>query len=157
MTVMPKGRPHGLLAALCAGIALANVSRMPLPVAFAAASILAGAAAVVPAGRLPLLALGLVVGGWWLGSMRLDQLDRSILMPEIGRAERSVVVVTGPVRRGRFDLKLPVQVRRFGRLAADENAELELPLGRSPPQGAVLDVRAEAKLPRGPSLGLQSC
>src|SRR5204863_333847 len=34
-----------------------------------------------------------------------------------------------------------------------EPAELELPLGRAPPRGAVLEVRAEAKLPRGRSHG----
>jgi competence protein ComEC len=35
----------------------------------------------------------------------------------------------------------------------DEQAQLELPLGRSPPLGAVLDVRAEVKQPRGLSHG----
>ena len=48
---------------------------------------------------------------------------------------------------------MPVRVRRFGLLALDEPAQLELPLGRAPPQGGVLEVRAEAKLPRGPSHG----
>jgi competence protein ComEC len=61
--------------------------------------------------------------------------------------------VTAAPRRGRFALKLPVQVRRFGLLRFDEPAQLELPLGRTPPAGAILEVRAEAKLPRGPSHG----
>jgi competence protein ComEC len=75
------------------------------------------------------------------------------LLPEVGRAETALVVVTAAPRRGRFDLKMPVRVRRFGLLALDEPAQLELPLGRAPPQGGVLEVRAEAKLPRGPSHG----
>jgi competence protein ComEC len=75
------------------------------------------------------------------------------LLPEVGRAETALVVVTAAPRRGRFDLKMPVRVRRFGLLTLDEPAQLELPLGRAPPQGGVLEVRAEAKLPRGPSHG----
>jgi competence protein ComEC len=95
----------------------------------------------------------LALAGWWWGSVRLDRLDRSALRPDVGRAERSLVVVTAAPRRGRFDLKMPVRVRRFGFLAVDEPAQLELPLGRAPPSGGVLEVRAEAKLPRGPSHG----
>ena len=48
---------------------------------------------------------------------------------------------------------MAVRVRRFGLRALDEAAQLELPLGRAPPQGGVLEVRAEAKLPHGPSHG----
>jgi competence protein ComEC len=88
-----------------------------------------------------------------LGSVRLAHLDRSVLLARVGTAERARVVLTAPPRRGRFDLKLAVRVRRFGELALDEPAQLELPLGRSPPQGAILDVRAEVKLPRGPRHG----
>jgi competence protein ComEC len=48
---------------------------------------------------------------------------------------------------------MPIRVKRFGRLRPDEPAQLELPLGRAPPAGGILEVRAEAKLPRGPSHG----
>jgi competence protein ComEC len=99
------------------------------------------------------IACVLALAGWWWGSARLDRLDRSALLPEVGRAETALVVVTAAPRRGRFDLKMPVRARRFGLLALDEPAQLELPLGRAPPQGGVLEVRAEAKLPRGPSHG----
>jgi len=117
-----------------------------------------GCAAAIVLARSSWKAVGTIacvfaLAGWWWGSARLDRLDRSALLPEVGRAETALVVVTAAPRRGRFDLKLPVRVRRFGLLALDEPAQLELPLGRAPPQGGVLEVRAEAKLPRGPSHG----
>ena len=86
-------------------------------------------------------------------SFRMQPQLSGVLPSEIGRAESALVVVTAAPKRARFDLKMPVRVRRFGLLGVDEPAQLELPLGRAPPQGGVLEVRAEAKRPRGPSHG----
>jgi len=54
------------------------------------------------------LSIALLVGllanalaGWWWGGVRLDALDRSVLFDWVDRAERSIVEVTGPARRGR--------------------------------------------------------
>jgi competence protein ComEC len=147
-----RAPPHALLLGLCGGIGLANVVRLPtIAVLGALAVIGAGATRSLRGARL--VACLLCLAGWWWGSARLDRLDRSVLLSEIGRAERALVVVTAPTRRARFDLKVPVQVHRFGTLTVNEPAQLELPLGRAPPQGAVLEVRAEARLPRGPSHG----
>jgi competence protein ComEC len=143
--------PHGLVAALCFGIAVANLVRLPTLAAVAAGTLAAAFARSRRKGGT--LACLLVLAGWWWGSARLDRLDLSPLRAQIGRAERALVVVTAAPRRGRFNLKLPVHVQRFGSLSVDEPAQLELPLGRAPPRGAVLEVRAEAKLPRGPSHG----
>jgi competence protein ComEC len=146
-----RAPPHSLLAALCLGIAFANVTRLP-----GAAALVAIACAGVIGASTHRFGAGvcvLVVAGWWWGSARLDRLDHSVLAAQIGRAERGIVVVTAPARRGRFDLKMPVRVRQFGFLRLDEPAQLQLPLGRAPPQGAELEIRAEAKLPRGPSHG----
>jgi competence protein ComEC len=140
-----------LLATLCFGIAFANLIRLSTLAALAL-----GGAVVLAAtsGRgLAAVACALAILGCWWGSARLDRLDHSVLKPQVGRAERALVVVTAAPRRGRFDLKMPVRVRRFGFLVVDEPAQLELPLGRAPPRGAILEVRAEAKLPRGPSHG----
>jgi ComEC/Rec2-related protein len=146
-----RSPPHALLAALCLGIAFANVVRLP------ALAVLGGAGAIGLAAtssrRVAAIACGLALGGWWWGSARLNRLDQSALRPQVGRAERALVEVTAAPRRGRFDLKMPVRVLRFGPLRLDEPAQLELPLGRGPPRGGVLDIRAEAKLPRGPSHG----
>jgi competence protein ComEC len=146
-----RAPPHSLLASLCVGIVLANIVRLPTLVAITCAAAIGLAASCWRA--VGTIACLLVLAGWWWGSARLDRLDHSALRSEVGRAETALVVVTAAPRRGRFDLKMPVRVRRFGLRIVDEPAQLELPLGRAPPQGGVLEVRAEAKLPRGPSHG----
>lgn len=146
-----RSPPHALVASLCAGIALANLGRLSLLAAFACL-----AAIIVVAGSwrgVGTVACLLAVAGWWWGSARLDRLDQSALRQEVGRAETALVEVTGPPRPGRFNLKMPVRVRRFGFRSLDEPAQLELPLGHAPPQGSVLEVRAEAKLPHAPRRG----
>ena len=149
-----RSPPHLLLVALCAGIALANAMRLPAETALCGFAVVGAFAAASHGRGLAIGVCALALAGWWWGSARLDRLDHSALLSQVGRAERALVIVTAPARRGRFDVKLSVQVRRFGLLEVDEPAQLELPRGRAPPpQGAILDVRAEAKLPRGPSHG----
>ena len=113
----------------------------------------AASAAVPLAWRLPALGVALALAGWWWGSARLDALDRSALVPRVGTAERALVAVTGPARRSQFDVRVPAQMRRFGRDEIREPVLLRLPPGRSPPQGAILDLIAEIRLPRGPRNG----
>ncbi len=149
-----RRRPHWLLAGLCAGIAAAVALRATWLGLAASAPVLAcGAALAPPRARFALLALALMLAGWWWGSVRLRALDRSVLAPHVGQAEDSLVVVTGPPRRGRFAVRAPAQVLRFGLLAVREPVLLELPLGRAPPQGARLEVLGQLELPRGPSHG----
>ena len=145
-----RSYPHVFAGALCCGIAAANAGRgsgigIPL-VALALACV--GMARSREA-RCVAFALALAVAGWWWGSVRLDALDRSALLPQVGRTERARAVVTGPARRKRFAVRAPAQVRRFGAIVLREPALLELPPGRSPPQGAVLELLGEVKLPRG--------
>ena len=67
-----------LLVSLCAGLAAANAARFsPLP-----------AAAALACARAPCV---LAVAGWWWGSHRLHVLDRSVLLPLVGTAERATV------------------------------------------------------------------
>ena len=139
---------HLLLGTLCGGIAAANVVRAPAPLAAAAAVLAAAVALLTPDSRFVLIALALVLVGWSWGSARLDALDRSVLLPEVGRAEQALVVVTGPPRRGAFSVRAPGLVTRFGLLRPHEPVLLELPLGRSPPQGAELEALGVLALPR---------
>ena len=146
-----KSPPHLLAGLCCVGLAFSNLVRLPTVACLAALAI-----AVLAAGSFRafcVLAGVVAFSGWWWGSARLDQLDRSALSSQIGRAESALVVVTATPRKGRFNLRMPVRVRRFGLLRLDEPAQLELPRGRAPPAGAILKVRAEAELPRGPSHG----
>ena len=52
-----------------------------------------------------------------------------------------------------FDLRVPARIVRFGGLVVREPVLLELPVGRSPPQGAILELDARLKLPRPASHG----
>jgi hypothetical protein len=142
---------HLLAASLCLGLALANLTR--LHTIALAGSVLAAVAVIVadaPATRLALAAVLLCAAGWWWASTRLDALDRSPMLAQVGRAGRGVTLVTAPPTRGRFGIRAHARLRRFEAVPVGERVELELPLGRSPPQGAVLDVLALVKLPRGP-------
>ena len=100
------------MLAACLGLALAN--------AVAASSVVIGllvAAVAVAVGsvqaRFAACALAFALTGWLWGTARLDAFDRSLLAPEIGRGGEVTAVVTGPVRRTRFALRVPAEVRRF--------------------------------------------
>ncbi|MGH3002448.1 MAG: ComEC/Rec2 family competence protein, partial [Gaiellaceae bacterium] len=147
---------HVIVAAAVVGLAFSNLVRVGLaPAALAGMVLATGALLVVPPPRRRLLcaALLVAVAGWWWGSARLDRLDRSVLRADVGLAGRALVVVTGEARVGAFDQRLPAQVRRFDGRPAGERVELELPLGRAPPQGAVVSLLAVVRLPRGPQNG----
>jgi competence protein ComEC len=138
-----------LAGGLCAGLAAALV----VPVhghafALAAVALAVGGPLVRGTHRLVALALALGLAGAWWGTARLDVLDASSLAPRHGEAGLARVEVTGPARSGRFALRVPVRVRSFDGHAVDEPARLELPLGRAPPQGAILQVVATIELPR---------
>src|SRR5581483_9206657 len=136
----PLIRPSAHVAALCAGLAAANVVRFsPLP-----------AVAALACARAP---CAVAVAGWWWGSRRLHALDRSVLRSRVGTAERALVVTEEPPRVGRFDVRAIVVVLRFGALRPREPVLLQLPVGRAPPQGARLSLVGVLKLPRGPSHG----
>lgn len=146
--------PHLLLATACCGIAAANGVRFHgtgLAGLVVGSSLLATLA--VPEHRLLPLALALALAGWWWGSTRLDALDRSPLSRLVGTAERTRVVVTAPPRPSRFDIRVSGEVRRFGALRMSEPVLLELPTGRSPAQGDVLDALGVLARPHGPERG----
>jgi competence protein ComEC len=115
--------------------------------AFGAVALLSALAAVREPTRPLLLLVALALLGWWWGSARLAALDRSVLLARVNTSERSVLEVAGPSRRSRFELRVPAEIRRFGRLRFHEAVELELPLGRSPPQGAVIETVVTVRLP----------
>jgi competence protein ComEC len=106
-----------------------------------------------PAQRLVFLVMLLALLGWWWGSHRLDALDRSALLAQVGRGGRAVVVVTTQPTVGRFSIRAPGEVRSFRGQPVHEPAQLELHAGRAPPQGAVLDALVLVQLPKGPENG----
>jgi competence protein ComEC len=147
--------PYALVGALCLGFALANAVRPTLPSTLGSAGILGlvGLAASDSRVRSAALASAVVAGAWGWGSVRLAQLDRSVLAPRIGSAEWAVVEVEEPPRPGTFDQRMRALVLRWGTLRPHEPVLLELPLGRSPPAGARLRLLGELRAPPGPSNG----
>ena len=140
--------PHLVVATACAGLASANAARVSWVAGVLAAGFALCAVLAPPEGRVACLAVAVLLAGWWWGSVRLAVLDHTVLARRAGESARAIATVTAPVRRGRFDLRVPVAVHRFGRVAIAEPALLELPLGRAPPQGATLDLIAEVRRPR---------
>jgi competence protein ComEC len=98
-------------------------------------------------------ALAVVAGGWAWGSLRLAQVDRSVLASRIGTVERALVEVDEPPRQGTFDQRMRALVLRWGALTPHEPVLLELPLGRAPPRGARLELLGELRAPPGRSNG----
>jgi competence protein ComEC len=147
--------PSQLLAgSLCLGLAAANVARAETAVALFVAALLGGAVTCSRAHRcFWLLAVALAFVGWWWGSARLDALDRSPLTARLETAARVRMTVTGPARRGRYDVRAPAVVTQFAGEALRESVQLKLPLGRAPPQGANLDALVRVTAPRGPKNG----
>jgi len=116
---------------------------------------LLGSAATVAVGprRVVLTATALALAGWWWGSARLDSLDRSPLTSRLETAGRVRATITGPARRGTYDLRAPAVVTQFAGRGLREPVQLKLPLGRAPPQGAILDALVRVTAPRGPQNG----
>jgi competence protein ComEC len=142
---------HVGAAGLCAGLAFANFERAHVPPFVALPPAVAAFVVRPPAARLVALALVAALVGWWWGGVRLDALDRSLLSAQIGRAGRATVVVTSEPRAGRYDVRANGVMRAFRGVAIGEPVQLELPLGRAPPQGAIVDALVVVKEPRGPS------
>ena len=154
MSALVRYSPHVLAAALCLGLALANVLRAGGPlVATLAVAAACSSVALVGSGRFACLALALLLAGLWWGSARLTALDRSVLSARVGETARVQAVVTGPARRSRFQIRVPAQLRRLDRVQVRESVLLELPRGRSPPQGAIVETIVKIERPRPPEDG----
>ena len=147
--------PHALVGSLCLGFALANLARAPLlPTVGAAVLLVAiGVAASDSRLRVVLVASAALLAALCWGSTRLAHLDRSVLASRIGTAERAIVEVEEPSRVGSFDQRMRALVLRWGTLRPHEQVLLQLPLGRSPPAGARLELIGELRAPHGPSNG----
>ena len=148
MRAPPVRAPHLLAGSLCVGLAASLAVRMGASATVVAGCLLFSAPFLRGGRRLGALILGLVLLGAWWGCGRLDTLDRSVLADHVGEAGLAQVEVTGPSRAGKFAVRVPVRVRRFDRIALAEPARLELPLGRAPPQGAILEIVATLEAPR---------
>jgi competence protein ComEC len=99
------------------------------------------------------LAVALAGAGCWWGALRLDALAESSLAAEVGTSASSELVVTGPARRTSWALRMPAEVERFGARRARERVLLVLPVGRSPPRGAIIEAVVRVVEPRPAEAG----
>jgi len=146
--------PSLLVGAGCVGVAVSNVvsfGRVELAVAagvgLAAVAVLADGARVAAVGAV------LVVAGLWWGGLRLDAMASSTLEREIGESARAELVVVGPARTTSWAVRVQAEVRRFGETRVRERVLLLLPVGRSPPRGAVIETVVRVTEPREPDRG----
>jgi competence protein ComEC len=151
---LDRGWPAIALAAVALGLAAANWIALPRLAGIAAGCAAVGAVLRLPPKlRLALAAIALGGLGLWWGGLRLHELDRSYLATRVGDPAGATVVVTGAAGVSPYAVRVQADVRRFDGVELRERVLLELPAGRAPPQGAVLDLRARPVAPRGPETG----
>jgi competence protein ComEC len=152
--VLARTWPTIVLLAGCVGLAGATIARPAVAACLVGATTLVIAAArEVDRRRVLLTAVAALLVGLGFGVLRVERMGRSVLVAELGQNAIARVVVTGTPRVGRYSIRVDGLVLRFGALRVHERVLLELPLGRAPPRGAVLDVRARPRRPRGPETG----
>ncbi len=141
--------PALLAASACAGIAGSTLApaRGVVGPALALAGIV-GLGLLSGPQRVAALALALAGAGCWWGSLRLDALAESALEDEVGTSASAQLLVTGPARRTPWALRMPAEVERFGPRPVKERVLLVLPVGRSPPRGAIIDAVVRVAEPR---------
>ena len=146
--------PALLAGAGCLGLGLANwIAPGGVEVAAVALCALVGVAVLDRAGRVVALGAFLVAAGLWWGTLRLGALSESALAAEVGESGPAQVVVTGPARVTPWAVRATAEVRSFRARQMKERALLVLPVGRSPPRGAILETVVRVAEPRPPDDG----
>jgi competence protein ComEC len=141
--------PALLAGSACAGLAASNwIALAPIEVALLALAGLVGVAGLSGAARVAALGAVLAVAGLWWGTLRLDALGDSLLAAEVGESGRVRLVVTGPARVTPWAVRVQAETRAFREKPVRERVLLVLPVGRSPPRGAVLETVVRVAEPR---------
>lgn len=150
--------PALLAGSACSGIALANwfsgwspsefAGAGWVPIAALALVGLLGIALSEGPWRVVALGLALAAVGFWWGSLRVEAIARSPLSAEIGSYGHAELVVLGPVRRTDWAVRAPAEVREFDGHRLRERVLMVLPVGRSPPRGAIVEAFVRVAEPR---------
>ena len=146
--------PALLVASAAGGIALAVWVSMPLAVV---ALIAPGAVAAVyvldDTARIAAAALALAVVGLGWGSLRMDALRTSVLARELGETGVAELVTVAPARSSQWSTRVIAMTRAFRHARLRERVLLVLPVGRSPPRGAILEATVRVAAPAPPRDG----
>ena len=146
--------PTLLVASTCVGIALSvwvtvalAAACLALVCSLVAALMLAGSARCAS-----IAAAAAVVGLGW-GSLRMDALSASVLSSELGQTGVAELVTVAPARSSPWSTRVIAMTREFRRTPVRERVLLVLPVGRSPPRGAILEASVRVAEPRPSSNG----
>lgn len=141
--------PALLAGAACLGLAVSNwLAGSLLAVGLLGTAALAGVLALDGPARVIALGAVLAVAGLWWGSLRLDAMRESALAAEIGNSGPAELVTTGPARQTPWAIRVPSEIRVFRRQRVRERVLLLLPVGRSPPRGALIETVVRVAEPR---------
>lgn len=141
--------PALLVGAACAGIALGIRVSASLALVVALALVALAVATVLDGPwRVAVLGVALAMLGLGWGSLRMDALRHSVLVAEIGRTGVAELVTLAPARSSSFSTRVIAETRQFRGESVRERVLLVLPLGRSPPRGAVLRATVRVAEPR---------
>jgi competence protein ComEC len=141
--------PALLAGAACAGLATSNwVALSPFVLVSLALVGLTGVLFLDAAARVAAVGIVLALAGLWWGALRLDAMRESALVAELGESAPAQLIVTGPTRPTRWAVRVPAEVRTFRGKRLRERVLLMLPVGRSPPRGAILETVVRVVEPR---------
>jgi competence protein ComEC len=141
--------PALLIGCVCAGLAVSIWLSIPLAVAvLLAAGACGGVVLLDGAARLAALGLALAILGLAWGSFRMDAIGSSILASELGETGVAEVVTIAPARSSSWSTRVIAVTRAFRRTPIRERVLLVLPVGRSPPRGAILEATVRVAEPR---------
>ena len=141
--------PALLVASACSGLALSIRFAVPLALAVAVVLVALGVALRVDgAARVGALAAVLAVLGLAWGSLRMDAITSSVLAARIGESGRGTLVTVAPSRPSQWSTRVLAVVTEFRHEPLREHVLLVLPVGRSPPRGAILDATVDVEEPR---------
>jgi competence protein ComEC len=141
--------PALLAGSACAGLALSNwVSASPVAAGGLVFAALIGVVLLDGPARVAALAVVLAAAGLWWGSLRLEAMNDSALAAGIGQSGRAELVVTGPARQTPWAVRVTAEMSAFRGEQLRERVLLVLPVGRSPPRGAVIMTTGRIVAPR---------
>jgi competence protein ComEC len=144
-----RHRPALLGGAVCGGLALSIWVSVALAAVVALAlCALVGVLLLDGVARLALLGVALAALGLGWGSLRMDALRASVLVDEMGATGVAELVTVAPARSSPWSTRVIAVTREFRHEAVRERVLLVLPVGRSPPRGAILDASVRVAEPR---------
>jgi competence protein ComEC len=134
---------------VCVGLGLAIWIALPLAVvAVLSLAAIVGSAVLDGQARLAAVGVALALVGLGWGSLRMDALRRSVLASSVGESGVAELVTVAPARSSPYSIRVLAVARAFRRERLSERVLVVLPVGRSPPRGAIIEATVRVAEPR---------